>query len=95
MSSISLVFNINSPASTAITFAPAAPFTGSGTTFTAPGTVASGVTAGTLTIVPTGWVGVLALSGTNAASFTLSGNNLVTAASLVPGSYSVTVTATP
>lgn len=96
MTSISLVFNINAVASTGITFTPAAPFTGSGTTFTSPTPVAAGVTIGTIAVTPSGWVGQLSTSGANASSFTLNGSNLVTAAALPAGSSdTVTVTATP
>lgn len=94
--SINLSISITSPPSTSITFTPAAPFSGSGTSFTAVGPVASGVTVGTFVVAPSGWQGALALSGTNASSFTLSGMNLVTAATLSPGTtYAVTGTATP
>jgi hypothetical protein len=95
MSTLSLVITINSPASTGITFTPAAPFTGSGTAFSATGAVGSGVTVGTFVVAPAGWQGALALSGAQAASFTLAGLNLVTAAALNAGVFNVTATATP
>ncbi len=94
--SVNLSISITSPPSSAITLTPASPFTGSGTSFTAPGPVAAGVTVGTFTVAPVGWQGALALTGTNAGNFTLSGNNLVTAVQLPSGSSdAITVTATP
>ncbi len=94
--SVNLSISITSPPSSAITLTPAAPFTGSGTSFTAPGPVAAGVTVGTFSVAPVGWQGALALTGTNAANFTLSGSNLVTAVQLPAGSSdAITVTATP
>ena len=95
MATISLVITVNSPASTSLTFTPASPFTGTGTAFSAAGPVASGVTVGSVAVAPAGWQGALALSGANAASFTLSGTNLVTAAALAGGTDDVTITATP
>ena len=94
MSTLSLVITINGPASTGVTFTPASPFSGSGSSFSASAAVASGVTVGTFSVAPSGWQGVLALSGAQAADFTLSGLKLVTAAAL-PASSAVTVTATP
>lgn len=94
--SITLSLTITSPPSTGITFTPAPPFTGSGTSFSAVGPIASGVTVGTFVVAPTGWQGAFALSGTNASSFTLSGMSLVTAATLDVGTtYAITATATP
>ncbi len=95
MSTLSLVITISGAPSTGITFTPAAPFSGSGSAFSAVGPIASGVTVGTFVVAPTGWQGALALSGAQAASFTLSGLNLVTAASLGAGTFNVTATATP
>jgi len=95
MSTLSLVITINSAPSTGITFTPAAPFAGSGTAFSATGPIASGVTVGSFAVAPAGWQGAIALSGAQAASFTLSGLNLVTAAALNPGTFNVTATATP
>ncbi len=95
MSTLSLVITINSVPSTGITFTPAAPFSGSGSAFSATGPVASGVTVGSFVIAPAGWQGALTLSGAQAASFTLSGLSLVTAAALSAGAFNVTVTATP
>ncbi len=95
MTSISLIFNVNIPASTALTFTPGAGWTGNGTTFSATSPIASGSTVGTLTVAPAGWVGMLALGGAQASSFVLSGTNLLAAAALPVGAYNVTVTATP
>ncbi len=95
MASISLILSVTSPASTSLTFIPAAPFTGSGSSFTAAGPIASGATVGTVTVAPTGWSGALSLSGAQAASFSLSAMSLVTTAALPAGTYNVTVTATP
>ncbi len=95
MAAISLVIAVSSPISTTLTFTPAAPFTGSGTSFSAVGPIAAGVTVGTVSVVPAGWSGVLTLSGQQAASFSIAGLNLVTAAALASGSYGVTITATP
>ena len=96
MTTLSLNFTITSPPSTTLNFTPAAPFSGSGSAFTAVGPITSGVTVGTFSVVPAGWQGTLALSGAQAASFTLSGMSLVTAAVLGIGSVSaVTITANP
>ena len=77
---------INSPASASVTCAMG--------TLTAP--LAAGSTVCPIVLAPTGWSGALALSGTNASSFALSGSNLVVGSpALVAGSYSVTITATP
>lgn len=95
MSTLTLNIAISSPVSTGITFTPIAPFSGAGGNLTAIGPVAAGVTVGTIVVSPAGWAGSLALSGTSAALFTLSGNNLVTAVQLVAGNDVVTITATP
>jgi hypothetical protein len=64
---------------------------------------ASGTTVGAISVttgLPNGSVGMgaytwtLALSGTNAASFTISGSSLNTVGALADGTYSVTITAT-
>lgn len=97
MSTLSLVITITSPPSTGITFTPAAPFSGSGSTITAPGPIAAGVTVGSFAVAPANWQGALALSGANANLFTLAGLNLVTAAALPTSTtpYVVSATATP
>lgn len=95
MATLSLVITINSAPSTAVTFTPASPFSGSGSALSATGPVASGTTVGTISVAPSGWQGALSLSGAQAADFTLSGTNLVTAAALAAGTYDVTITATP
>jgi hypothetical protein len=95
MANLSLVISISSPPSTEITLTPAAPFSGSGTSFSAAGAVAAGVTVGTLAVAPEGWQGALALGGADADSFSLSGMNLVTATALPGGVHNVTVTSTP
>jgi hypothetical protein len=78
---------INSSTSTALACTPP-------TTLAAP--LAAGTVICPLAITPTGWSGALALSGTNASSFALSGSNLIVGATaLAAGSYSVTITATP
>lgn len=77
---------INSPASTGVTCSPG--------TLTAP--LAAGFVVCPITIAPSGWSGALALSGSNASSFALSGSNLIVGpTSLSAGTYSVTITATP
>jgi len=77
---------INSPASTSVTCTLG--------TYTAP--LAAGSTICPIVIAPAGWSGALALSGTNASSFSLNGSNLVVGSSaLGAGTYSVTITATP
>jgi hypothetical protein len=77
---------INSPTSTTVT----CPMT----TYTAP--LAAGSLICPIAVAPSGWSGALALSGSNASSFALSGSNLVVGSTaLQPGTYSVTITATP
>jgi hypothetical protein len=65
------------------------------TSFAAP--VAAGTLIATCSVTPSGWSGVLTLSGPDKESFALSGFNLnVGAAALTNAkTYSVTVTATP
>ena len=83
----SLSIVINSPASTSVT----CPLASS---YTAP--LAAGSTICTISVAPAGWSGALALSGTNASSFALSGSSLVVGSTaLAAGTYSVTITATP
>lgn len=78
---------INGPASTVVSCPLAA-------TYTAPLSAGSVVCA--IGISPSSWSGVLALSGTSAGSFALSGQQLVVGSTALPaGSYSVTITATP
>ena len=84
---------INSPPSTAVNCTIEYP---AGTTsFTAP--VAAGSTIAGCSVAPAAWSGALTLSGPNAGLFALSGGNLVvgTAAIATPGTYQVTITATP
>jgi hypothetical protein len=77
---------INSPTSTTVT----CPMT----TYTAP--LAAGSLICPLTVAPGGWSGALSLSGASASSFALSASNLVVGSTaLQPGTYSVTITATP
>jgi hypothetical protein len=95
LANLSITIAVNSPASTGITFTPAAPFTGSGSAFATTGPVASGITVGSISVAPAGWQGALALSGANAASFSLSGFNLITAAALPDAVYNISLTATP
>lgn len=97
---ISQSFSVVVPStpSTAITCpAPAAGFTLSGTTFTYSGSpLPAGTALCTLSVTPSGWAGVLTLSGTNGASFAISGLTLsVGSTALTTGTYAVTVTATP
>jgi hypothetical protein len=96
MATLSFVITVTSPNSTAVTLTPAPPFQGSGNAFTAIGPIASGVTVGTFNVQPAGWQGALVLSGADAASFTMSGSALITAAVLPDGgTYNLTATATP
>ena len=64
-------------------------------TSVAPG-AASGTVVGTITVALSSgtFSGTLTLSGTNAASFQIIGNNLVTNGTISAGNYSVSVTAT-
>src|SRR5215475_1076337 len=94
--SATYIFNITSPVATGVTLTPVAPFTGSGTSFTAPGPVASGVVCGAISISPLGWSGSLTLSGPDAAAFGLQGSNLVTASTWSAGATkTVAVTVSP
>lgn len=100
MAELALTITVTSVASTAVTFAPAAPFTGTGDAFTVAGIVASGTLVGTVTVEPSDWAGTLALSGADAAAFTLNGMQLMTAAELTigggtSGAYAVAIVATP
>jgi hypothetical protein len=77
---------INSPTSTAVM----CPMT----TYTAP--LAAGSVICPVTVAPSGWSGALALSGASATSFALSASKLVVGSTaLQPGTYSITITATP
>jgi hypothetical protein len=79
---------ISSPPATGVTYTPAAP------SFTAP--VSAGTVMGTIAIAPTGWAGTLALTGADAASFTLTADmKLEAAAALSAKTYNLTLTATP
>ena len=89
MATVNLTIVINGPPSTEVSFASNAPPDG----WVAP--VPSGTVMGTLAVSPAGWSGVLALSGPDAASFTISGLQVLAAAELTARSYSLTVTATP
>ena len=93
--SLNLTITITSPASTAVTLTPVAPFTGSGSSFSAVEPIAAGAVVGALSVTPAGWQGTFALSGTNASSFAVSGSNLVTAMALAIGAYNIVVTANP
>jgi len=93
--SLSLTITITSPAATAVTLTPVPPFTGSGSSFTAVAPIAAGAIVGALAVTPAGWQGTFVLSGTNAASFAVSGSNLVAAVALAIGAYNVVVTANP
>ncbi len=77
---------INSPTSTTVT----CPMT----TYTAP--LAAGSVICPITVAPSGWSGALALSGASASSFALSASKLVVGSTaLQPGTYSITIIATP
>ena len=91
--SLSLTIVIAAPAATSVTLTPVAPFTASGNTVTAASPVASGATVGNITVQPAGWQGTLTLSGTDAAKFSISGMNLLTAVALPVGSYNVVINA--
>jgi hypothetical protein len=92
---MSLVMTVTSQAATAIAITPVSPWSGSGTALTAVGPVAANTVVGAISVSPAGWIGVLTLTGANAASFTLQGSNLVTTVALPAGVYDVSVTATP
>ncbi len=91
-STMSLSIVINSPASTAVT----CPVTA---TFVAP--LAAGAVVCPISVAPSNWSGTLALSGTNASMFAISsgssGSQLVVGSTAIatPGTYAVTITATP
>lgn len=94
--STNIVVTVGSPASTGITCAPVASFTGS-----AP----AGAAICPITVAPANWTGAVALSGADAASFAISTSPLqlvVGGAALSNtggaggnGSYNVTLTSTP
>src|SRR5437762_5675276 len=83
---LSIVFQ-GSP-STSVTCPIAGPF---------PVPTAAGTVICPITVAPAGWQGALTLSGTDAAAFTISGNNLVVGASAITaaGTKSVTLNAAP
>jgi len=93
--SLNVTITITSPTSTVVTLTPVAPFTGSGSAFSAVEPISVGMVVGALSVTPAGWQGTFALSGTNASSFTISGSNLVTAVALAIGAYNVVITANP
>ena len=94
---------VNSEPSTAVTFTPSAAITGSAAPFNATGVVASGTVLGTFAVAPTGWQGILALSGADAGKFVLNTYQFAVGANPLAvgggsgtnGEYDVTITATP
>jgi hypothetical protein len=95
MATLSFELIVNSPPSTGIIFTPAAPVTGSGSSFSESGQIPAGTTIGTLSVSPAGWQGILALTGAQASSFTLSGMNVIASSVLAVGTYDLAITATP
>ena len=85
--SANITVTVNPPNSTGITCNPAS-FTGS-----AP----AGSIVCPITVAPSGWSGSLALSGANAALFVITSAPALAVGStaLGPGTYNVTLTATP
>jgi hypothetical protein len=84
---------ISSPASTSVSCPISYP---SGqTSFVEP--VSPGVLVAICTVAPAGWSGALALSGPDAASFALSGMNVVVGSNAISiaKTYNITITATP
>lgn len=84
---------INSPSSATITCTINYP--AGQTSFVEP--VAAGAQIASCSVMPGSWSGALTLSGPGAGLFVLSGTNLVVGAAQIvaPGTYSVTITATP
>jgi hypothetical protein len=95
MATLSLVITITGPPATTVTLTPVAPFTGSGSAFTAVAPIASGAVVGAISVQPAGWQGALSLSGADAAAFAVSGSNLVTAVAMAVRAYNVTINANP
>ncbi len=96
MANVTFTISYTSSLSSGITLTPAAPFSGTGTSFTAAVPVPAGTTVGTFSVSPAGWAGALALGGPAASHYTLSGFNLVTAvATTLAAVDSLVVTATP
>ena len=90
MSSVNVTIQVVSTPSTAVTFTPAA------SSFTAP--VAAGTKVGTFAVAPAAWNGTIALSGADAALFTLDTNldlMVGSAALTAVRAYSLTATAAP
>ena len=101
MASVSLALQVGSPAASIVAVTPVAPWAGSQQAgFTYPQAdvpaAAGSVVATVAVTVPSNWSGAFSLSGPNASSFALSGNNLVVGATaLTNGAYDVTIMATP
>ncbi len=96
MANATFTISYTTAPSTAITLTPVAPFSGSGTSFTAAVPVPAATVVGAISVSPVGWAGVLALSGAAASHYSLSGMNLVTAvATTLAAVDSLVVTATP
>jgi hypothetical protein len=97
MANATFTISYTTAPSTAITLTPAAPYSGSGTSFTAAAPVPAATVVGQLSVSPPGWAGVLALSGPIANHYTLNAlNQLVTAvATTLPAIDTLVVTATP
>ena len=90
---------VGSPAATVLSLSPVAPWTGVGDSLSYPQAsvpAPAGSEVATFSVVPVAWTGNLALSGSNAGSFAISGNTLIVGDNALPaGSYAVTVTASP
>lgn len=88
MSTTNFTIVVSSAASTSITFTPAAG------PFVAP--VPAGTIVGSVVVAPATWSGVVTLGGVDAADFSMSGLNVVTATQLtVVRSYNASLTASP
>src|SRR5215831_5297946 len=93
MVSLSVNITVTSAAATAVNLTPIAPFSGSGSDFTAQAPIPANMVVATIVVQPSSWQGTLSLSGTDAAQFRINGMQLVTAIALVVGNYNVIVTA--
>lgn len=88
MSSTTFTIVVTSSPSTSITFTP------SGAQLVAP--VPQNTLVGSVVVQPSNWSGVITISGADAAFFSMSGLNVVTAQQLTEvRSYTATLTASP
>lgn len=103
MAQVTIVFDVGSTPSTAVTFAPAAGWTlnsSSGHYANNSGTLAAGTPIGTLTVAPAGWSGSVTTLVTPTGAVTVTGGGTTWQLAVGPGgwpigSYTIVATSTP